>query len=129
MRNSVEVRVPFIDNDLVDYSFGIRPNYKFNKKFSKPLLRHAFEQYLPDYILHQNKIGFNVPIRDWIKGPLYDFIRDVLLDDSILNNLLFNFKNLERLLISNKMGKEDHGLFIYKLTLLVLWFRSNNLRI
>jgi asparagine synthase (glutamine-hydrolysing) len=96
MANSVEIRSPFLDYDLVDTVFKIPNQYKFNKNKNKILIRNIFNDILPDYILNKPKHGFEVPIKKWMDDFLFnDFINKGLNDNFIyiLNKKLFNNQN------------------------------------
>ena len=67
MWNSLEVRVPFLDKELLNLMHTISPSIKFDKKIPKHLLVKAFEDILPKEIVYRKKIGFSMPINYWMK--------------------------------------------------------------
>lgn len=67
MSHGIEVRVPFLDQDLMKLVLSISPDIKFKKGFSKPLLINAFKQILPEQIWNRPKMGFSFPFQEWMK--------------------------------------------------------------
>ena len=83
MAAGVEVRVPFLDKDLVDFASKIPNKYKQSGSTGKWVLNMAMKPYLPKDIFHRPKTGFGVPLRSWIKYELRDIIGDLLSTDSL----------------------------------------------
>ena len=83
MANSLEVRAPFLDHELVEFVMGLPSDLKLRGFTSKYLLKKAAEAYLPTEIIQRKKKGFGVPIAKWIKGPLKELFMDMLSFDRI----------------------------------------------
>lgn len=73
MANSLEIRVPFLDRDLVDYVTKIRPKEKFNNKVNKIILADAVKSYIPNEIINRPKMGFTLPFEGWFKKHIDKF--------------------------------------------------------
>lgn len=81
MANSIEVRLPFLSHKLVEFLFSLPSEFKFNKGFTKYILRESMDSYLPNEIIwRKDKIGYEPPQKDW----LLDF--KINLDNSIVKN-------------------------------------------
>ncbi len=81
MANGVEIRMPFMDHRIVSFAFSIPWHSKVRGGFGKMVVRDAMAPYLPhDIAYRKDKIGFNSPTVDWIKGPLRHFVTDTLAD-------------------------------------------------
>jgi len=77
MAHGVEVRAPFVDYRLVCYAFALPTASKLGDGYTKRILRDATRDLLPDNIrLRQSKIGFSNPVREWLAGPLREFVLD-----------------------------------------------------
>ena len=72
MYNSLEVRVPFLDTDVVEFALGLPTEYKITGRDRKRVLKYAFDDVLPDTILQRDKQGFDMPIGEWFKNELAD---------------------------------------------------------
>ena len=74
MANSIEIRVPFLDNNLTDYAMGLPSNYKIRFGNKKWILKQALKNELPASILNGKKTGFSVPVDYWLKKPLLNYM-------------------------------------------------------
>jgi asparagine synthase (glutamine-hydrolysing) len=85
MSTGLEVRVPFLDNDLVDLAWRIPIEYRMRGGVGKWLLRRVLQRYLPSEHFERPKVGFGIPIGDWIRGPLRPWA-EALLSHSALSS-------------------------------------------
>jgi asparagine synthase (glutamine-hydrolysing) len=76
MACSLEVRAPFLDQELVEFVMGLPSSMKLRGFTSKYILKKAMKPFLPDEVICRKKKGFGVPIAKWIKGPLKELFRD-----------------------------------------------------
>ncbi|PLX15498.1 MAG: hypothetical protein C0601_12685 [Candidatus Muiribacterium halophilum] len=83
MAASVEVRVPFIDKEVVDFAMNIPGDLKIKNGVQKYLLKKVAENYLPNEIIYRPKASFGAPIRSWISGELSEMVNDMLSKDRI----------------------------------------------
>jgi asparagine synthase (glutamine-hydrolysing) len=89
MWHSVEVRVPFLDKDLMELTYAIAPGIRYNPKQKKHLLIKAFEQELPKEIWDRPKQGFTFPFENWMRDVQLDITaNDIKTKD--LHRGLFN---------------------------------------
>ena len=87
MAHSIELRVPFLDHPLVTRLLAYPARDKFNPHRPKDLLLRATQDLIPEQIWNRPKMGFSLPMRSWMLGPLRDYCRDglaVLASDSVL---------------------------------------------
>jgi len=105
MHQSLEVRVPFLDNKVVDFAFSLPVNYKIDANQRKKILKDAFKKYLPEELFNRGKQGFEVPLLKWFQTDLKSMIVDDLLsDDFIKEQNIFKLeaiRNLKTQLFSN----------------------------
>jgi asparagine synthase (glutamine-hydrolysing) len=87
MAHSIELRVPFLDNALVETVLAYSAKEKFDPRLPKSLLLAATNDLLPEQIWNRPKMGFSLPMRDWMSGPLADFCQTGL-DHLVQENLL-----------------------------------------
>ena len=123
MAASVEVRVPFIDKEVVNISLSIRGDLKFKNRTQKYLLKKVAEKYLPKKIIYRPKASFGAPIRSWISGSLSPMVNDLLNSDSIQKRGIFNPTFVSNLIKEDKEGKKDNAYQIYQLLTTELWFQ------
>ena len=121
MAASVEVRVPFLDNELVNYVSRLPDIFKHREGQNKWLLKKIMEKFLPNEIVYRPKSGFGVPIRKWLKDDLEDWLMEILSKKRIDNRGLFNSNAVHSLIEKNKKGKVDATYTLYSLACIEVW--------
>jgi asparagine synthase (glutamine-hydrolysing) len=124
MAVSVEVRVPFMDVELMRLCATIPERYKLKGQTTKYLLKKSMERYLPSEILHRSKTGFGPPLRKWVAEDLGDVTQELLSPANIRNRGFFEPHAIGRVLEENRTNKADHAYLIYALLTLELWLRT-----
>lgn len=122
MLNSLEVRAPFLDNELFEYAWSIPYNLKFNKKKSKFILKKILSKYLDEKTTNMPKMGFDIPLFTWIKSSkkLRDIIKHFYFADNEKINELIPKENLNLFEINkNNFSK------IWKVALMKKWIIEN----
>lgn len=123
MGNSLEVRSPFLDHELLELCLRMPTSMKIRGKLGKYILRKAFEGKLPAKILSRRKKGFGVPISNWIRGNWRDFVKDVLLDKQTVQRGYFRQSEVFRIMCEHFEGRSNFGFKIWTLFVLELWQR------
>lgn len=124
MANSLEVRSPLLDRDLVGFVLRLPVDMRMPGLERKALLREAMRGVLPDEIVDRPKQGFGVPIGSWWRGPLRSYATDVLLSGPARTRGYFRPGAVERLVRSHIEGDADHAHRIWGLLFLELWHRE-----
>lgn len=124
MACSIEVRVPFLDNELTDYALPVPSRFKVRRFQKKFLLRRALRGVIPDEILDGPKRGLEVPYKRWLRTDLYDYACEVLLDPASDVAGLLDRPVVETMLRRHKAGERDDGFLLYKLLNLALWMQA-----
>lgn len=83
MRHGLEVRVPFLDQDVIEFVASVDPAHKLAGKRPKSLLIDAVADLLPAEVIRRKKMGFTLPFESWLRGELRDEVREHLLDPSV----------------------------------------------
>jgi asparagine synthase (glutamine-hydrolysing) len=131
MANSIELRVPFLDYRIVSWAAQSPPWVKVNKNSNnqyetKWVLRKFARKYLPPDIVSRKKMGFPVPVYDWLSGSLKNMAFDTLSKQSITASEWFKYEEIEKLLIAgtsvNANIIDRHRL--WNLIVLELWFQA-----
>ena len=129
MAHGVEVRVPFLDNELTDLALSLPSSMKILKGEQKGLLKQALRGVVPDYVLDAKKTGFSVPYGNWLKGPLYDYFNDTIGDPHFQNLKIFGIEKVKSKMADFKSGKKDHGFLLWKVLNFAVWAKKYNLKI
>lgn len=124
MAVGVEVRVPYLDQELVEFATKIPENLKLRKYETKYILKKVAEKYLPKEVIYRSKTGFGAPVRDWILNDMDFLIEDYLSEESIKKRGIFNFQKVFELIENNKNGKVDASYSIWSLLAIESWMRQ-----
>ena len=106
MATSIEMRVPFLDNDLVTLAQKIPSEYKIKNGIHKYILKEVAKKYLPDEIINRPKKGFDMPSLEWFQGDLNSDIMQLLCSkDSLITNYI-NKNEIENIILRYRNKKE-----------------------
>jgi len=107
MAHSLEVRVPILDYELVEWVAGLPPETKLRGREGKYLFKKAMEAYLPRELLYRPKMGFAVPISSWFRGPLRTRVREAVTSPVLLDTGFFDERFLLRMVDEHQSGLRD----------------------
>ena len=124
MAHGLESRAPFLDHKVIEFVGGVPTDLKLRRLTDKYLLRRAFGSMLPKAILKRKKMGFGVPIADWFRGELKDYVRDILLDSTALQRGYFRPEAVRELVDDHVAARFDHGYRLWALLMFELWHRK-----
>lgn len=119
MANSLEVRVPFLDKEVIEFARHLPTCYKVDKNRTKKAFRDVANSVLDSKVSNKKKLGFPVPIREWMKEEdVYKLIKSKILD----GDQFFNTKEVIKLLDEHKEGKKDNSRKIWTIYVFLLWY-------
>jgi len=124
MAASVEVRVPFLDNGLVDFAFSLPGKMKVRGLQGKYILKRAVEGIVPRDVIRRPKTGFAAPIRGWLNNDLREMVGDTLDPRRIAARGLFDAATIRSLLAEQNSGQTDRSYNIWALLHLELWMQN-----
>jgi asparagine synthase (glutamine-hydrolysing) len=125
MAAGIEVRVPLLAKNLVEFAASIPDNLKQKGQEGKWIFKKTMEPYLPKEIIYRPKTGFGAPLRDWLKVELSDYVADLLGHSSLTARGLFDSERVRRLVVSNNEGKIDASYTIFSLMCIEIWCRQH----
>jgi asparagine synthase (glutamine-hydrolysing) len=121
MAASLEVRVPFLDNRVVDFVGQIPARYRLRGFELKRLLKAALKGVVPDFVLSRSKRGFGAPIGTWLRQDLKTMVADLLRPDRLKKEGFFNSETVQTMLAVHDERKEDFTEGIMALVIFELW--------
>jgi len=121
MAANLEVRVPFLNREMIEMSARMPPDLKLRGLKRKYILKRALERVLPKDVIWRKKAGFGAPIRSWLRGPLRPLINDLLSEETVRRRGLFTPAEVRRVIDANFSGREDFNLQVFQLLGLELW--------
>lgn len=121
MANSLEVRVPFLDKKLISNVISMPSCYKIVGNETKYAFRQVCKETLEDKVANKKKLGFPVPIREWIKDEdTYNHIYELFSNAGEF----FNVKRILKLLENHKRGKRDNSRKIWTIYSFLVWYQE-----
>ncbi|MFP3977880.1 asparagine synthase (glutamine-hydrolyzing) [Marinobacter sp. KMM 10035] len=126
MASSLEVRVPFLDNDLVEFCQGLPASRKIPGGKQKDLLKRSLKGVVPDEVLHGKKTGFGVPFSFWLEGPLKDLFFDHIGDFIRRQPYVLDQNLVYSLFDDHIYRRKDNGFLLWKIMNLVIWSNRYN---
>lgn len=124
MSAGVETRVPFLDPDVVALAARIPDGLRQHGAQGKWILKKAMDAVLPNEVMARPKMGFGVPLRGWLRGPLKIVMRDLLSIDTVRRRGLFNPTAVQRLVSGDERGEADRAYIVLSLMCIELWCRQ-----
>lgn len=121
MQHGLEVRVPFLDHQLVDYASRLPSRYKYKGRQSKYLLKKLAERYLPEEIVYRSKKGFGIPISVWLKNELKDQLVEVLSPASLEKTGLFHPGVVQLYVQEHLEDRHNHRKLLWPLFVAQSW--------
>ena len=123
MMFGLEARTPFLDKEVFKVASTLPTNAKINKQTTKPALREAAKKVIPNESYKKKKLGFPVPLREWIReDDLYNEIK--IKFESETANKFFNQKKILKLLNSHKTGKKDCYKKVWTIYTFLVWYEQ-----
>ena len=123
MAASIESRVPFLDDHVVEHVAALPGWLKLHGVQTKAVLRSAVRDLIPPSILARRKMGFPVPVGRWLRGRFWPVVREFVLSPRALSRGLLDPKQVHRLAVEHRSGAEDHADRLWLLINLEIWQR------
>src|ERR671915_580315 len=124
MAANLEVRVPFLNREMIEMAARMPPRLKLRGFKRKYILKRALERILPREVVWRKKAGFGAPIRSWLRGPLRPVINDLLSEEAVKRRGIFRPNEVRRVLEANFPGRKDYTPHFFQLLGLELWHRT-----
>jgi asparagine synthase (glutamine-hydrolysing) len=125
MKYSLEIRVPLLDYNVIEFALNLSPKLKINNDVQKYLLKQVLYDYVPEHFFERHKWGFSIPLSDWLKNEL----RFLLEEISCENNKLFEILNYQYVNQLKKLFLNHNKTYLYNrlwaIIILNKWIKSN----
>lgn len=121
MANSLEVRVPYLDRKVIEYASKLPSKYKIVGNETKYAFRKVAKEELADKVAYKKKLGFPVPIREWLKeDDVYQEVKNIFLE----SEYFFKPKKIIKLLDDHRAGKRDNSRKIWTIYTFLVWYQE-----
>ncbi len=124
MAHSLEVRPPFLDHRIVEFAASLPLDLKIRGGTLKYVLRALMRGKLPAPVIRRKKEGFDIPIHDWLRGPLRPLLLDTLTEDAVGRSGLFRPGRVRSLVEAHLDRRANLGYHLWGLLILFLWLRT-----
>lgn len=121
MANSLEVRVPYLDKEMVELAFQVPGRLKVRSGQTKVLLKKVAERHIPRECVYRPKEGFSIPIKNWLGGQLRPLMEDLLSPTTIRREGVLDVAAVEQLKREHLGGAANHSHVIWSLMVFQAW--------
>lgn len=122
MSASLEARVPFLDHELVDFTFDIPGHWKTKDGVPKYLLKKAVEGLIPHDLIYRKKMGFDVPMAAWLRGSFGRKAEDEIAQSELMQRGFFDVSFIRRMFKEHRDGRANWAQQIWTIYNLVAWY-------
>jgi len=124
MSVSLEGREPFLDQDIIEWAAQLPSDYKYHNGQKKYILKQIVHKYIPKEIMDRPKMGFGIPIEDWLEVELKDLVQEYLSEENLKAHGLFNLSEIKKLVASFYEGRKEKHLKIWYLLMFQMWYKK-----
>jgi len=125
MANSLETRVPFLDQRVVELAWQIPQRLKIRDGVGKWILREVLYRHVPREIIERPKKGFSVPLGHWLRGPLRDWVETLLSEQRLLQEGYFVPNIIRGVWLEHLQGKRDHARKLWSILMFQAWLEKH----
>ena len=123
MAHALEVRVPLLDHEVMEYAAHIPARYKLHHGEGKYIFKQALRDLLPSEVLNRRKMGFSIPLARWFRSELKGLFEErVLTQDAFIGDL-FNVNSIRQWWVQHQRGTRDYSPHLWALLVLECWGR------
>jgi asparagine synthase (glutamine-hydrolysing) len=124
MAASLEARMPFMDHELAAFVSALPDEYRVRGRTTKWILREAMKRLLPPEILERPKVGFRVPVNEWFRGSMREYLYDHLTGSDSRTLQYYRKPALDKVLDEHVSGRQNHEKLLWCLLNLEIWHRE-----
>ena len=125
MASSLETRLPLLNHRIVEFAWTLPLNMKAQANISKRILRDTLYKRVPESLIERPKMGFSVPISNWIKGPLKEWAHSLLFDASNTDHNIFKMAEITKLWNQHISGERDNSASLWSILMFQAWYKES----
>jgi asparagine synthase (glutamine-hydrolysing) len=124
MANSLESRMPLLDHRIFEFAWKLPHNYKIRNGTGKWLLRQLLYRYVPKNLIERPKMGFGIPVDDWLRGPLKEWSGDLLSTSRLKKEGYLNNAHVKRMWEEHQAKKRNWGANLWTVLMFESWLNN-----
>ena len=121
MAVSLETRVPFLDQRVIDFACSLPPEYKIRDGKTKWALKQALYQFVPESLIERPKMGFGVPLAEWLRGPLREWAESLLDEKKLIDEGFFDPNIIRKKWHEHLSGKRNWQTQLWDVLMFQAW--------
>ena len=126
MSSSLETRTPFLDHKLIEYVWKIPHSLKYKNGIGKWILKEILNKYIPKNLTKRPKMGFEIPLDYWLRGPLKEWAENLINEKRLLQEGYFNPKLIRDKWTEHLSGKKNWQHDLWSILMFQAWIDENN---
>jgi len=126
MSSSLETRTPFLDHKLIEYVWKIPHSLKYQNGVGKWILKEILNKYIPKNLTKRPKMGFEIPLDSWLRGPLKEWAENLINEKRLLQEGYFNPKLIRDKWTEHLSGKKNWQHDLWSILMFQAWIDANN---
>lgn len=123
MAHGLELRVPLVDRDILEYSAALPSEFKIQRGKLKFILREIASKHYSQEFLYRTKQGFGFPMARWFRGELREFVETVMRQSELVKAGIFDGAVVQQMFNEHLSGRVDHNFRIWMVLNIEVWFR------
>ncbi len=123
MSVSLEGREPFLDQDIIEWAAQLPSDYKYHNKEKKFILRQIVHKYIPKQIMERSKMGFGIPVENWLLNELKPLVLEYLSESNLKEHGLFNVSFVRNTVNDFFSGRKEKHLKVWYLLMFQMWYK------
>jgi asparagine synthase (glutamine-hydrolysing) len=124
MSVSLEGREPFLDQDIIEWAAQLPSNYKYYNGQKKYILKQIVHRYIPKEMMERPKMGFGIPVDNWLSHELKDLVEEYLSEASLKLHGLFNVQVVRNVVSDFLNGRKEKHLKVWYLLMFQMWYKQ-----
>jgi asparagine synthase (glutamine-hydrolysing) len=128
MAHGLEVRVPILDHKLVEWAFKIPSKLNLKGSEGKAEFKRLLEPHVPHDNLYRKKMGFRIPLSEWLRGPLKEKMTKLLTSTEFQRTNIFEIKKINKMISEHVSNEKDHAASLWTLMMLGLFIKNESAR-
>lgn len=121
MTHSLEGREPMLDHRIVEFAAQLPDNYKYYKGVKKRILRDITHDYVPKKMLDRPKMGFAIPIANWLKTDLKEYVDHYINEERIVSQGIFKWNFIDKLISDFYNGRKEYDTKLWYFLMFQMW--------